>query len=52
MKRKYDDDGIDVANSMSMVSAVGCYVGYEIINNILITYIILTEKDKSYYVRS
>ena len=39
MKRKYEDDGIDVANSMSMVSAVGCYVGYEIINKFDVDYI-------------
>ena len=39
MKRKYEDDGIDVANSMSMVSAVGCYVGNNIIDNYPCDYI-------------
>ena len=39
MKRKYEDDGIDVANSMSMVSAVGCYVGNNIIDNYTCDYI-------------
>ena len=39
MKREFEDDGIDVANSMSMVSATGCYVGYEIINKFDVDYI-------------
>lgn len=39
MKRIYEDDGIDVANSMSMVSAVGCYVGNEIISKFDVDYI-------------
>ena len=39
MKRKFEDDGIDVANSMSMVSATGCYVGYEILNKFDVDYI-------------
>ena len=46
MKRKYDDDGIDVANSMSMVSAVGCYVGYEIINKYSADYIYNTYRKR------
>ena len=46
MKRKYDDDGIDVANSMSMVSAVGCYVGYEIINKYSADYIFNTYRKR------
>jgi hypothetical protein len=46
MKRKYDDDGIDVANSMSMVSAVGCYVGYEIISKYSADYIFNTYRKR------
>ena len=46
MKRKYDDDGIDVAKSMSMVSAVGCYVGYEIISKYSADYIFNTYRKR------
>lgn len=46
MKRKYTDDGIDVANSMSMVSAIGCYVGYEIINKYSADYIYNTYRSR------
>ena len=46
MKREYEDDGIDIANSMSMVSAVGCYVGYEIINKYSADYIYNTYRGR------
>ncbi len=46
MKRVYEDDGIDVANSMSMVSAVGCYVGYEIMNKYSADYIYNTYRKR------
>ena len=46
MKRVYEDDGIDIANSMSMVSAVGCYVGYEIINKYSADYIYNTYRGR------
>ena len=46
MKREYEDDGIDIANSMSMVSAVGCYVGYEIINKFSCDYIYNTYRGR------
>ena len=46
MKRVYEDDGIDIANSMSMVSAVGCYVGYEIINKYSADYIFNTYRGR------